>query len=533
MANLFGGPGDDRIIGTSTNDLIDGRDGNDYLEGGDGNNQIYGGSGNDILVSGPRGDNLYGGTGNDRYILSTFAPDQNGAYSYDRIVEDVNSGIDTVETSFPSFTLPDNVENLTFVGSGAFTGEGNSLDNDIYGGSGNDVLRGGAGNDYLSGQGGNDFLDGGTGNDLYGVASVGDTVSEAANAGIDTVNTTLSSYTLGANVENLTYPGSGNFTGVGNELNNVIRSGAGDDYLSGRGGDDYLVAGDGDDLYGVDSDGDTVVEYANGGIDTVNTTLSSYTLGANVENLTYPGSAAFRGSGNSLNNVIRGGSGLNALYGGDGNDTVIGKGSSDIIRGGSGSDVLTGGGGPDRFEFLGSAAALGRDRVTDFGTDDTLVFQTVFSTAQQVLNNARQVGADTVITLDANNSITLSNFARASLTAGDIYIVPPGGAASLAQALDVGAGFEKTFNLGSSLFDDSFGSDDAFSFDLDALIGSLAPTGTDAVKGNSGSFATVEPIEDVSVFFAQGPDAGQTVSFDFVSASHVQSLDHGAVFAIA
>ena len=44
---------------------------------------------------------------------------------------------------------------------------------------------------------------GGAGNDTYNVDKVGDVVTEALNNGIDTVQTT-DSYTLGANVENLT-----------------------------------------------------------------------------------------------------------------------------------------------------------------------------------------------------------------------------------------------------------------------------------------------------------------------------------------
>ena len=52
-------------------------------------------------------------------------------------------------------------------------------------------------------------------------------MTEAAGAGTDTVQTALASYTLGAaNVENLTFTGSGNFAGTGNALDNVITGGA-------------------------------------------------------------------------------------------------------------------------------------------------------------------------------------------------------------------------------------------------------------------------------------------------------------------
>ena len=51
-----------------------------------------------------------------------------------------------------------------------------------------------------------------TGGDTYIVDHVGDVVSEMANAGTDTVRTSLATYTLKGNVENLVYTGSGKFS---------------------------------------------------------------------------------------------------------------------------------------------------------------------------------------------------------------------------------------------------------------------------------------------------------------------------------
>src|SRR6185312_3214368 len=116
--------------------------------------------------------------------------------------------------------------------------------NDVLNGlRGDDVLFGGEGNDVLNGGLGADDMYGGTGNDTYVVDNVGDTVTENANEGIDTVRTTLTSYTLGANVENLTFIGPGNFTGTGNALNNVITGGPGTNTLNAGAGNDVLVAG--------------------------------------------------------------------------------------------------------------------------------------------------------------------------------------------------------------------------------------------------------------------------------------------------
>ncbi len=55
----------------------------------------------------------------------------------------------------------------------------------------------------------------------------------------------------------------------------------------------------------MDVAGDVVTEDADAGIDTVKTALAAYTLADNVENLTYVGTVAFTGTGNSLANTIR------------------------------------------------------------------------------------------------------------------------------------------------------------------------------------------------------------------------------------
>ena len=104
---------------------------------------------------------------------------------------------------------------------------------------GNDILSGNGGNDQLDGGIGADTMSGGTGSDIYFVDDVGDSVFENAGEGTDEVRTTLSAYTLGANVEKLRFTGSGGFAGTGNALNNEIHGGASADTLIGGDGWDY------------------------------------------------------------------------------------------------------------------------------------------------------------------------------------------------------------------------------------------------------------------------------------------------------
>lgn len=133
--------------------------------------------------------------------------------------------------------------------SGADTLTGNDLDNvvnglagkdSLFGGGGDDTLNGGDGNDRLEGQAGADAMVGGLGNDAYYVTDAGDTVSENAASGTDTVYASLT-YALTDNVERLVLLGSGGFAGTGNSLKNTLTGNSGDNALLGLGGSDTLI----------------------------------------------------------------------------------------------------------------------------------------------------------------------------------------------------------------------------------------------------------------------------------------------------
>jgi Ca2+-binding RTX toxin-like protein len=232
-------------------------------------------------------------------------------------------------------------------------------------------------NDTLIGNGLANNLAGGAGNDTYYVQGIEDAVVELASGGTDLVVST-GTFTLGANVENLTLSGMDNSNATGNTFANQIVGNAGNNLIDGGGGDDRMSGGRGNDTYVVDSSGDKVVEYANNGMDTVLSSLANYALGAHVENLTLTGTAAINGTGNTLANVILGNSGANRLMGWHGNDTLNGAAGNDTLIGGVGADSLIGGLGNDDYLFArGDGADILTDNDATAGNSDRLIFSGV------------------------------------------------------------------------------------------------------------------------------------------------------------
>ena len=128
--------------------------------------------------------------------------------------------------------------------------------------------------------------------------------------------------------------------------------------------------------------------------------------------------------GDGGDNLLNGGAGEDEIRGRRGNDTLNGGGDDDRLRGDHGDDVLTGGTGSDRFIFNFQG---GNDLVTDYddAADRLDVSNFGFASAQDVIDNAVQDGADTVITLselDGGVTVRLADTLVSELDAGDFII---------------------------------------------------------------------------------------------------------------
>ncbi len=379
--------------GNSSRNVLIGNDGDNSLSGGAGADELRGGAGNDRLDGGVGIDALFGGTGDDTYIVDNIA---------DRVVELNGEGHDLVQTTV-SYTLGAFVEDGQLLGAAAVNLTGNDLANTLTGNNAANVLDGKAGADTLIG---------GLGNDTYIVDNVADVVVENSTllSEIDTVQASVS-YTLSANVEVLTLTGSSNINGTGNALNNRIDGNGGDNVLDGGSGIDTLSGGLGNDTYVVDDIRDVIIETSKvvTEIDTVESSVS-WTLAANLENLTLTGNANLNGTGNLLNNLLIGNVGDNLLSGGLGNDELQGGAGNDRLDGGAGIDTLLGGTGDDTYIVDNL-----KDVVTELDDEGhDLVQTTVSYTLGDYVEDGQALGA-AAISLTGNdeaNTLTGNNAAN-------------------------------------------------------------------------------------------------------------------------
>lgn len=493
--------------------LVTGNETDDYLDGGAG------------------ADTMVGGGGNDGYIV-----DDAG----DLVIEEADAGTDEVLTTLNTYTLGDNLENLTFLGAGDFSGNGNALDNFLTGGIGDDTLAGGEGADtYIGGDGadrfvvsslvnGSDFvvdfnpaedtLDLATllqGLDVSGsfadllaagtlvleVVAGAVIVSLAGNPAVELVRLgsndaeALAAALPGANV--LTYIAPAEEP-VLDEPVRFIGTGAGEqtqggnnaDFLDGRSGDDTLAGGEGADtiLGGLGLDqldggaGDNRL-LGGAGADTITAADGdNYADGGAGNDVVALGNGNNTVLGGSGNDIVALGDGANSVNGGSGNDLIqLGTGASTVL-GGAGADTITAQNGAGRFD-----GGSGADFISATGGDNTVLGGT---------------GNDT-ISLGSGADNLLGGAGADQITAGDGDNTVDGGAG--ADVIVAGAGNDLLLGgTGNDAIDAGEGTNEV---DGGAGADSItAGTGDDLLRGGSGNDLVVAGAGNDSVDGGNGAD---------------------------
>ena len=245
-------------------------------------------------------------------------------------------------------------------------------------------------------------LTGNSANDTFVVYNSSDVV--APKAGSHDVVYSAVNYTLPTGVDTLFLEagtqGAGNSDASGDTL--YAADAAIAQTLSGHSHNDtFVVYNAGDTVIGLSGSTDTVYAAAN------------FTLPTSVDTLFLEGNAS-HGTGNSdtADTLFGNGSVASTLVAGSGADTLFVTGTAGTI--------LTGGTGHDTFAFPN---AMGKDEVTNFGiAKDTLQFNaTLFANFTAAMNHASQSGANTVFTIDTNDTVTLDNVTKTSLSTGNLH----------------------------------------------------------------------------------------------------------------
>lgn len=472
-ANLIDGlGGDDQILGMAGNDTLRGSAGNDTLSGGEGDDVLEGGADDDMLLGGIGNDMLDGGTGGGAAdysaAMGSVAVNLATGLAGGADGNDVLVAIDTV------------------YGSG-FDDQliGDALSNGLVGAGGNDLLDGGDGDDYLQPGPGDDVVRGGAGVDTLYLQSAPTGVSVnlvtglVTGEGMDMVSgiervfgTAYSDTLIGDDADNELYPGKGDDRvdggggfdtvylsasgGLGanvNLLTGVVSGSAGNDtwqdiekvvgtgfadvfigddrnnVLDGRGGADALDGRGGDDVLMAWPAAATLV--GGDGVDT-----ADYSRAGSGVTVSLPAGTAAITGGISLGTLagienIIGSGGADSLLGDGSDNRLVGGAGNDLLTGGNGADILSGGKGDDQL-FGGN----GNDQlVTDQGNDvldggagdDTAVLNG--TRAQWAFNHG--VGSDWIL-ISASQTIKLSGLefvttADATIALADLLNTPTSG----------------------------------------------------------------------------------------------------------
>lgn len=402
-AKLYGGSGNDTIIGGSAADQVFGQSGNDNLQGKGGADLGFGGSGNDTLTGGDADDQVFGQNGDDKMVWNPGDDtDLNeGGGDIDTVEVNGGNGLETFTTTANGTRVRfDRLDPAPFAidigtsenlivnmngGNDSFSATGNLaalISIKVDGGAGEDTLLGSNGSDTLIGGDDNDFIDGQQGNDVALMGAGDDTFQWDPGDGSDTIEGQAGTDKLlfngSAGAEIMEASANGTRLRFTRNLGNIVMDvdDVEDVDANMLGGVDTFIVNDltatdvrelnvnlalfgglGDasaDSIIVNGTASEDVVFASGNAGVV-AVVGLATLvnisGAEAANdrLTVNllgGDDALEASGLTATGIaltVDGGADDDVITGGDGADTLLGGAGDDVLIGGPGADILDGG----------------------------------------------------------------------------------------------------------------------------------------------------------------------------------------------
>ena len=363
--NIIGSSFVDHLIGNAENNFFFGDNGNDTIDGGEGNDIVlYGGTeairvdlsnsllNEDTLISieGIRGgsgaDILVGNEQNNFFFYSAGNDDFSGGDGIDRIIYtslDSSVTISLIDNTARGDSFIHNFSSIEDIFSSNFddTLIGNSEQNFFTAKDGDDLI--------ILGSAGNDLVDGGEGFDTLSF--------ENANSGITEINFIDGELSLSdgrlisiTSIEHFT--GSMNNDIIsGNNLDNYLRTLAGDDDINGLGGDDIIEVsgsgnnningGDGNDRISfLDLNSMNNIVYGGLGIDVLDFSNYEFSITVNVDSGIVSSNAVEKLSFSSIEGIF-GSQAIDVLEGSNLEDYFFGAGDADIINTLKGDDVIS------------------------------------------------------------------------------------------------------------------------------------------------------------------------------------------------
>ena len=399
---IYGGGGNDTIIGTQIGDVLAGGSGDDTIFGQGGDDQIYGDSGINIDII----SRTLSVPTTDAPRPSNDNPDSNRDFllaGRDTILGDGGDDIIFGDHGIVQQMLPaaQKILNVRRVMDIRTDQPANGADDVIHGNDGRDRIFGGNGADIISGDAGSDVIFGDHGHMSY---VSGDYFGQS--------DTDLSTLDLVESVDTLAAWG-GNDTITDDASDDIILGGQGDDTVDAGGGQN-IVFGDHGLLRGVDSGANTPVIDANvPAITRIDDDYQMQVLGL-VTSIDW--------------GTVNGGA--NAF--GNGNDTITTGSGRDMVFGGGGDDAI------NTFASAGGTAAMDGNNIVfgDHGLVDYLAQEIAQNDAaahpvrtndiDRVWSIATAFGGNDTILTGHRNDIVLGGFGDDVIDTGNGYNIALG-----------------------------------------------------------------------------------------------------------